>query len=782
MRMNSFSSLRVRLVGAVLLFITPAWILIYLAHAPWIDFALGLVALGAAWFGGEHFILRQVRTLSKAAERLAAGDLSSRSGLKGESGEFGQLARNFDTMAAALEQRVKERERIEKILLNHSLRQTVIAALGQFAMVSKEFSDLLNQVVLLTAQTLELEFSNVLELLPDGQTMLLRAGVGWKEGTVGFATVPADPATQSGYTLTAGEPVVVENLPGETRFRVSPLLLDHGIKSGLTVVISGNGRAYGILGAHTAQSRKFTEDEIHFLLSVATLLAMAIERNRAEADLQKLAAFAQINPNPAMELKSDSTITYFNASALKLALSLGQNEPRGILPPDINHIVETCLTTGKSQLNVQTKMSERTLSWAFHPFPANQVVHAYGEDITDRLNLEAQLRQSQKMESIGQLAAGVAHDFNNMLTIIQGHSGILLAKPGVAQQVLDSVQAIYFASERAAGLTRQLLMFSRKNVIQLKPLDLRETVVTMSKMLNRLLGANISLEFNPPPNLPLIEADAGMLEQVIMNLAVNARDAMPKGGSLTISTNPVEISEAYVQTHPEARAGLFVCLRVSDAGCGMETAIMTRIFEPFFTTKEVGKGTGLGLATVYGIVKQHSGWIEVTSQVGHGTTFNVLLPATTQAAQVQRPDPGLIVQVPRGRETILLVEDEPVLRDLANLILKECGYHILEATTGVEAIDVWNRHPGEIDLLLTDMVMPEGMSGMELAQKLQATKADLKIIFASGYSMDDLDTDFLRKGNAVFLQKPYTHVTLSHAVRDCLDLPTPAPEESPAAS
>ncbi|MEY2428323.1 MAG: two-component system, cell cycle sensor histidine kinase and response regulator CckA [Verrucomicrobiota bacterium] len=630
MRMISFSSLRVRLVGAVLLFITPAWILIYLTHTPWVGFALGLLALAAAWFGGEHFILRQVRTLSDAAERLAGGDLSSRCGLTNEKGELGQLARNFDIMAEALEQRVNERERIETILLNHSLRQTVVAALGQFAMVSKDFDGLLDQVVMLTAQTLELEFSNVLELLPDGQTMLLRAGVGWKDGAVGQATVPADPTTQPGFTLTAGEPVVVENLPGETRFRVSPFLIEHGVKSGITVAISGNGRAFGILGAHTAQSRKFTEDEIHFLLSVATLLAMAIERNRAEAELQQLAAFAQINPNPAMELAADATVTYFNESALRLALSLGQNNPRGILPPEIDQIVETCLTTGKSLLHVLTKMSERTLSWAFHPVPSNQVVHTYGEDTTDRLNLEAQLRQSQKMESVGRLAAGVAHDFNNMLTIIQGHSGILLARPGVPQAMLDSMQAIFFASERAASLTRQLLMFSRKNVIQLKPLDLRDTVATMGKMLNRLLGENVSLQFNPPPHLPLIEADASMLEQVIMNLAVNARDAMPKGGSLIISTNAVEISESYVQTHPEARVGPFVCLRVSDAGCGMETAIMSRIFEPFFTTKEIGKGTGLGLATVYGIVKQHSGWIEVTSEVGHGSTFNILLPASPQ--------------------------------------------------------------------------------------------------------------------------------------------------------
>ncbi len=775
MRMISFSSLRVRLVGTVLLFITPAWILMYLTHLPWMGFALGLLALGAAWFGGEHFILRQIRTLSKAAERLAGGDLSSRSGLANEKGELGQLARTFDIMAETLEQRVKERERIERILLNHSLRQTVVAALGQFAMVSKDFSALLDQVVMLTAQTLELEYASVLELRPDGQNLLLRAGIGWKDGSVGVATVPTDPTTQFGYTLTAGEPVVVENVPGETRFRVAPFLIEHGIKSGMTVAISGNGRAYGALGAHTAQSRKFSEDEIHFLLAVATVLAMAVEQNRTDAELQKLAAFAQLNPNPAMELQRDGTITYFNQAALKLALSVGQNSPRAILPAPTAQIVQTCLIMDMSARRVENQMAGRTFSWSFHPVHGTEIVHAYGEDITDRLNLEAQLRQSQKMESVGQLAAGVAHDFNNMLTIIQGHSGILLAKPGLAQELLDSVQVIYFAAERAASLTRQLLLFSRKNVMQLKPLDLRATVSTMSKMLKRLLGETIKLEFNPPLELPLIEGDSGMLEQVIMNLAVNARDAMPRGGSLVISTSPIAINESYVQTHPEARAGAFVCLRVTDAGCGMEAAILARIFEPFFTTKEIGKGTGLGLATVYGIVKQHSGWIEVTSQVGRGTTFNVLLPATTQPAQAQPPDPTLLIaQAPRGKETILLVEDEPVLRDLAHLILKECGYHILEATTGLEAIEVWNRHPGEIDLLVTDMVMPDGMSGVELAQKLQATKADLKIIFASGYSMEDMDTDFLRKGN----EKPYTHIPLSHAVRDCLDMTVAPPPVS----
>jgi CheY-like chemotaxis protein len=288
-------------------------------------------------------------------------------------------------------------------------------------------------------------------------------------------------------------------------------------------------------------------------------------------------------------------------------------------------------------------------------------------------------------------------------------------------------------------------------------------------MLQRLLGETIRLEFQPPAEIPLVQADAGMVEQVIMNLAVNARDAMPRGGRLAIATLSATVDAAYVQTHPEARLGEFVCLRVADTGFGIDAATMARIFEPFFTTKEVGKGTGLGLATVYGIVKQHDGWIEVVSDVGKGTSFSIFFPASTQPVESKPVDDELATQVRGGQETILIVEDEPVLRDMAHLILQDCGYKIFEAGSGREALSVWDRHQDAIDLVLTDMVMPEGVSGMELAERLLETKPDLKIIFASGYSMDDIDTGFVRKGRAAFLQKPYTHLTLAKAVRDCLD-------------
>jgi signal transduction histidine kinase/HAMP domain-containing protein len=778
--MTSFSSLRFRLVGTVFLAVVPASVVMYFsdkystAHygirLPWTEFVVGLLALAAAWFGGERFILRQVRILSTAAKQLAAGDLTSRTGLSQEKGELGELARTFDAMAASLESRVKERELTDKTLLNRSFQQTVVAALGQFAMVTKDISALLNQAVMLAAQTLEVEYCHVLELQPGGKFLLLRAGVGWKDGCVEKAVIPANPQTECGFTLAAGEAVTFERLSGETRFRGSSLLTDHGVVSGISVaIVAGRGQAFGILGAGTASPRKFTEDEIHFLYSLATVLAMAVERIRAENELQRLAAFTQLNPNPALELDRDASVTYFNDAASKLCQSVHQDHPRAMLPPNIQATVRDCLATDQSMLNLQTVFKGRSLLWSFCPVASSQVVHCYVEDITDRLNLEAQLLQSQKMDSIGQLAAGVAHDFNNMLTVIQGHSGMLLARTNLPTGLVDCAQAIYFAAERAAGLTRQLLMFSRKNIMQPKPLDLRAVVGNLSKMLKRVLGEIITLEFNPPPELPLVQADTGMIEQVIMNLAVNARDAMPKGGTLTIRTDPVKINDAYVKTHREARLGTFVCLRVSDTGCGMDAATMGRIFEPFFTTKEVGKGTGLGLATVYGIVKQHEGWIEVSSEVGQGSVFNVFLPASSAPVAASAPESHLTAAVRGGQETILVVEDEPVLREMAHLILQDCGYHVLEADSGAEALRVWERNSDAIDLVLTDMVMPGGVSGRDLAVRLLANHPQLKVIFTSGYNIEEANTDFFRRRGASFLRKPYTRVDLAKVVRESLD-------------
>ena len=511
-----------------------------------------------------------------------------------------------------------------------------------------------------------------------------------------------------------------------------------------------------------------SDDELGQLAKIFDCMAETLEQRIKERE--KLAAFAQLNPNAAMEFADDGTMIYFNAAAQRLALSIGKNDPHEVLPEKAHEIIRECLATGKSSLHLETKIAGRTFSWSFHPMLASRVVHGYAEDITRRLSLEEQLRQSQKMESIGQLASGVAHDFNNMLTIIQGHSSSLLGKPSLPTEIADPVQAVFFAAERAARLTRQLLMFSRKNIMQPEPLDLRDVVGNMGSMLERLIGENIKLNFNPPDKLPLVQGDLGMIEQVVMNLVVNARDAMPRGGTLTVSLMAMSVDAVFAQTHPQARAGRFVRLRVSDNGCGMDAATLEHIFEPFFTTKEVGKGTGLGLATVYGIVKQHDGWVEVNSEPGKGSTFDVLFPsiAKTNALTKKESSPG-DAPVTGGTETILIVEDEEILREMARDILAGCGYTILEAASGREAYDVWNLHMDEINLVLTDMVMPEGVSGVDLAERLLADRSDLKIIFSSGYSSDEISAELMVRSQARFLQKPYTHNDLANIVRGCLD-------------
>ena len=388
-------------------------------------------------------------------------------------------------------------------------------------------------------------------------------------------------------------------------------------------------------------------------------------------------------------------------------------------------------------------------------------------DVTTQRRLEEQLRQSQKMEAIGQLAGGVAHDFNNILTVIHGHASLLLSCE-LEESAVRSAQQITQAAERAAALTRQLLTFSRRQLIQPKKLDMNKIVNNMTDLLARLLGEDVMLQLNYSLSPAMVEADVGMMEQVLLNLAVNARDAMPKGGQLAVRIAIVEVNEAHVERHPEARVGRFVCVSKSDTGCGIPPENIQRIFEPFFTTKEVGKGTGLGLATVYGIVKQHQGWIEVESTVGKGTTFRIYIPYVG-SAQTEAEKPTTQITVRGGSETILLVEDEKPVRELVSRILQKYGYKILQSGNGAEAIKAWNQHKDEISLLFTDLVMPDNMNGRELAEKLRTERPGLKVIFTSGYSADIVGKDFKLEPELNFLQKPYQPQTLALTVRRCLD-------------
>ncbi|MBV9489941.1 MAG: response regulator [Verrucomicrobia bacterium] len=390
-------------------------------------------------------------------------------------------------------------------------------------------------------------------------------------------------------------------------------------------------------------------------------------------------------------------------------------------------------------------------------------------DNVERKRLEERLRQSQKLEAIGQLAGGVAHDFNNLLTVIQLHAASLLSGGDLAEKAADSVQQITIAAQHAAGLTRQLLTFSRKQVVEMVDLDLNELVANLIRMLQRILGEDVQLKVSFSPVHLWIHADAGMMEQVLMNLAVNARDAMPRGGELTIQTEAVHLGEAAAQASPEARPGHFACLRVSDAGEGIAPEYLPRIFEPFFSTKETGKGTGLGLATVYGIVKQHQGWITVESQPGQGATFSTFLPRkTAPAPTLETPCPHRRPP-PRGTETILLVEDEAPVRRVVQNILGQLGYRVFTAESGVAALRVWREHRDHIELLLTDLVMPDGLMGRELAEKLWAEAPHLPVIFTSGYSPELGGQDRGLGGGVPYLQKPYAPEELANLVRQTLD-------------
>ncbi|MEO5804509.1 MAG: response regulator [Verrucomicrobiota bacterium] len=393
---------------------------------------------------------------------------------------------------------------------------------------------------------------------------------------------------------------------------------------------------------------------------------------------------------------------------------------------------------------------------------------AITRDITARLSLEAQLRQAQKMESVGQLASGVAHDFNNILTIIQGHSSLMLSSETLKPNERESAQQISLASECAANLTRQLLTFSRRQIIQTSALDLNKVVSGVSEMLRRLLGEDICLQVHFASDVPAILADHGMIEQILMNLAVNSRDAMPKGGHLNISTSTLLVDNAYLQQNPEAFLGESICLTVTDTGCGIPAENLARLYEPFFTTKPVGLGTGLGLATVYGIVKQHSGWMKVQSEVGKGTTFQIYFPGSKKK-KVKLEISTERFSLRGGTETILLVEDESPVRNIVRQILKKLGYSVLEAESGVSAIKVWKQNRDKIHLLLTDMMMPDGMSGRELAEIVQFDRPEIKVIFTSGYNAEIVGKDFTLYEGLNFLQKPYQPKKLAKALRDCLD-------------
>lgn len=535
---------------------------------------------------------------------------------------------------------------------------------------------------------------------------------------------------------------------------------------------------------HYQNERAYDFRDLEFIDSVGGHIALAIERRRAEEELRKSESMLRLlfehNPLPTWVFDSETLrfLRVNEAAVLQYGYTAKEFESMTMLDirlPEERAGFKAQLATwpgnGPYQAHwkqlrkggkaVPTEIISHQLDYA-----GRRVRLMVAQDVSERQSLEQQLRQAQKMEAVGRLAGGVAHDFNNLLMVIKGHTELLLNGPSASEHVTRKIEHIDRAADRAATLTRQLLAFSRMQVLQPTVMNLNGIVQDMGNLLPRLIGEDVELIIRPSAALGTIRADASQMEQVIMNLAVNARDAMPGGGKLIIETSNAELDHSYSASHPIVKPGRYVLLAVTDSGTGMDAETQAHIFEPFFTTKEQGKGTGLGLATVYGVVKQSGGFIWVYSEVGKGTCFKIYLPRVDQPADIPGV-PQAYAEVPRGTETVLLSEDEQDVREVAREFLESGGYTVLEAQNGTEALQIAKKHEGKIDLLITDMVMP-GMRGQELAARLQQQWSELRVLYMSGYSEHSATESVPGDRPAKLLTKPFSRGALLRAVRELL--------------
>jgi len=535
---------------------------------------------------------------------------------------------------------------------------------------------------------------------------------------------------------------------------------------------------------HYQNENAYDQRDLEFLDSVGGHIALAIERRRAEEELRKsesvLSLLFEHNPIPTW-LYDVECLRFLrvNQAAVR-QYGYSQEEFAGMTILEVRSAAE--------REKVAAYLQEMSAETEEHGFWLHQgkdgktfevelishgMMHAgrrvrlvVAQDISERRHLELQLRQAQKMEAVGRLAGGVAHDFNNLLMVIKGHTELLLNALNPSDVMARKIEQIDRSADRATTLTRQLLAFSRLQVLQPQVINLNSVVEEMGKLLPRLIGEDIELMLRLDENLGSIRADASQMEQVIMNLAVNARDAMPNGGKLILETRKCELEQSYTASHPFVKPGSYILLDVTDTGTGMDEETQAHIFEPFFTTKEKGKGTGLGLATVYGIVKQSGGFIWVYSELGKGTSFKIYLPLVdAQQTQISTAKP--MAELPAGTETVLLSEDEQDVREIAREFLESGGYTVIEAKNGKEAMELAAQHKGTIDLLVTDMVMP-GMTGQELAVRLQSDYPGLAVVFMSGYS-EHAATEMANADPSVRLMtKPFSRVAMLRTVREIL--------------
>ena len=613
---------------------------------------------------------------------------------------------------------------------------------------------------------------------------------------IDLRTSPAGIALQSGEWLCSNgkkiSPLVRQAM--ETRKGVGSLIM---------VPLVYDGRGLGVLDIVYGAPDAFDDDDLDTLQLVSGQIAAAVshmlsfrakqvlimERTRALTamrDSEERFRSLIENASDTIEILDRDLVVRYASPAAEPVLGYQPEELVGksireILHPEdfqrLSGIVAEIAAVPRASAEIELRKQHKSGAWRSMNAVARNLlddpaIHGLVltcHDVTERNILAAQLRQAQKMDAIGQLAGGVAHDFNNLLTVIKGNADLMRMELDPASGLHTEIEEVRTAADRAAGLTRQLLAFSRKQLLHAREVDVNELVQEFRPMLGRLIGEDVDIRTELAPRLEPVLADPGQIHQVLMNLAVNARDAMPGGGILTIATSTVQVDDAYIEAHaPVAiKPGQYVQLSVSDTGAGMSAEVRVRIFEPFFTTKDPGRGTGLGLATVYGIVKQSGGFIWVETAPGKGSTFQIIFPAVARSTDA-RTEKQEAADDPRGSETILLIEDEAPLRALATRVLQRYGYRVLVASNGAEALAIASAHEGPIHLVVCDVVMP-GMNGREAAGRLRTLRPEARLLYMSGYTDDEILRRGLLDPNLRMLEKPFSSSTLAHTVRSVLD-------------
>lgn len=672
-------------------------------------------------------------------------------------------------------------------------QQAAVLALGEQALRSVPVPALLEEAAARVAETLRAPFAGLLLLEPEEGNLLLAAGVGWREGLVGAARVPGEAYLQAGFAVRSGRPVVVVDLHRETRFEPPPLLCEHGVRSGASVALGEVESPLGVLSVHSTQPGAFTETDASFLQSVANVLALALRRYEAEEVLRHSEAryrlLAENASDLILELDAKGRVAFASPNHLERigwspealegrdAFALVCKEDRAALRATF----ERTLAEGGS---AEATFRAHRRDGGIRVFEANARslpdverpgMVAVLRDVTARKEAEAALRESearlhrsQRLEAVGRLAGGIAHDFNNMLTVIGGHCDILAARLPAGND-RETVEGIRSAQTRAAGLTGQLLAFGRAQQLRPRAFDLNALLREMEPMLRSLVGETVALELRLAPEIGAAHADPAALAQAVVNLVLNARDAVSQGGAIRIET----ANAALVGTEAaaaELAPGAYVALFVSDTGTGMEAATLARVFEPFFSTKPKGRGSGLGLASVYGAVRQSEGGVTVESAPGAGTTFRLYFPRAgcpeADSETAGEPDDAPVPE----RCTVLVCEDEGAVREVMERLLRAEGCAVISTADAGNALARLRESARPVDLLVTDVVMP-GANGPELARRARALQPDLRLLYVSGYAEREAAAE---EAGAAHLAKPFSSAELRRALRAALRAAPPA--------